>query len=92
MKRHMRPSSGPDELKCIPPQVPRPKTSTIPLENNQRVLMYESIELAVKMESAFWLDRQFCVHYKTGRRHWYQHDVAQMMAALRKNEEAELEA
>eukprot|EP00526_Cylindrotheca_closterium_P001795 CAMPEP_0113641756 /NCGR_PEP_ID=MMETSP0017_2-20120614/21931_1 /TAXON_ID=2856 /ORGANISM="Cylindrotheca closterium" /LENGTH=1107 /DNA_ID=CAMNT_0000553135 /DNA_START=1 /DNA_END=3324 /DNA_ORIENTATION=- /assembly_acc=CAM_ASM_000147 len=92
MRRHMRPSSAPDERKCLPPQVPHPKTSVIPLANSQKVLMYESIELAVKMEAAFWLDRQFCVHYKTGRRHWYQHDVAQMMAALRKNEEAEIEA
>jgi len=92
MKRQMRPSSAPDERKCLPPQVARPKTSVISLGNNQRVLMYESIELAVKMEAAFWLDRQFCVHYKTGRRHWYQHDVAQMMAALRKNEEAEHDA
>ena len=95
MKRHMRPQLVSDERNCLLPKGTNPKKrgprkGGIPLGNKQTdvVLVYKSIEWAVKMEAAFWLERQFCVcNNKTGTRHWYQHDLSEMMTALRNYKE-----
>lgn len=85
MKKHMRPKCVADERNCLPPDVPHPKTSVVELSKDGPVLMYDSIELALRMEAAFWLERQFCWVQKGGTRHWYHHSIPQMIQLLRQH-------
>jgi hypothetical protein len=85
MKKHMRPTSVVHERYCIPRGVPHPKTSVVNIMKDSSVLMYDSIELAVRMESAFWLERQFCLVQKSGTRHWYNHNMQQMTRLLKQH-------
>jgi len=82
-KNKGRPSTLIEALQCIPPNLPVCPT---PVESEMNGLLFESIEDALKMESAFWLNQQFCQAGKSWTRPWYVHSMDQMMEMLRKHE------
>lgn len=48
----------------------------------KEVLVFDTMKLAVRMEAAFWLERQFL----QGKRHWFQQQDMQGLAAWLKSE------
>lgn len=67
-----RPTTIAGALRCVSPSAGIDKEkirSIISLDGKGVHLVFESVEMAVRMESAFWLERQF----STTKRHWYQH-------------------
>lgn len=62
---------------CIPPTVEM-HAKVVKVAGNP-ILVFASLEHAIQMESAFWLERQF----KVGKKHWYQqHDISAMARQL----------
>ncbi|CAJ1934534.1 unnamed protein product [Cylindrotheca closterium] len=86
-----RPSSLEDALACLSPQVPKPAVTVIPLNSGNPALMFESIEVAVHMEAAFWLEWQLCIGDNSGIRHWYQFSLPEMLDALANRNDSESE-
>jgi hypothetical protein len=81
-KDRFRPSTIVEAKQCVPPTVACPTV----VESAGSGLRFESIEDALTMESAFWLNHQFCHAGKSGIRHWYAFSVEQMIELLRKHE------
>jgi len=77
----VRPTASSAAASCVPPSFsPNVKSKLVVLEDGKEVLVFESLELAVRMEAAFWLERQFL----QGKRHWYQQtDVFSMANRLK---------
>ena len=76
----IRPNTVDAAVRCIPPdfaKVMRGKVFTYQIADNSS-LVFESLELAVRMEAAFWLERQ----YRTASLHWYQQDLRKMVRKL----------
>jgi hypothetical protein len=83
-KKHDRPSRTEDAMACIPEgtnvaslQPWEAKTS----KDGQSVL-FESIDAALRMEAAFWLERQFCTAGKESTRRWFHHTFEEMLRVL----------
>lgn len=81
-KQQKRPSSLKAAVACLPPQIPQPVVAVIDSRSGFHVLMFESIEVAVHMEAAFWLEWQFCKRDSSGIRHWHQFSVPEMLDEL----------
>lgn len=75
-----RPDNIEDALDCVP----SPFRSFLNNEafvvsvNGKHVVAFKTMRVAVVMEAAFWLERQFC----TSRRHWYDLDIFSMLRRL----------
>jgi len=82
-KNRGRPSTIEDAKACVPPNVLCPKF----VESDSDGLLFGSVEEALQMEAAFWLNRQFC---HAGKRHWYSHSIDQMIYILRKQHDGSL--
>jgi hypothetical protein len=89
MKKHDRPSRTEDAMACVPEgtnlaslQPWAAKTS----KDGQSVL-FESIDAALRMEAAFWLERQFCTAGKASTRRWFHHTFQEMVHILQKHTE-----
>lgn len=80
-KNRRRPSTLADAKECVPPNVTCPAL----IESKDYGLLFESLEDALKMEAAFWLNNQFCHAGKSSIRHWYAHSMDQMIDILRKH-------
>ena len=76
-----QPSTVADARDCIPPTVECPAI----VESKSDGLLFESIEDAVRMESCFWLNKQFCHARKSSTRHWYAHSMDQIIGLLEKH-------
>lgn len=76
-----RPNSVSAAVSCVPHAFARHlKQSRVVSKDGRDVLVFPSLELAVQMEAAFWLERQFL----TGKKHWFQqHDVPNMIGKLK---------
>eukprot|EP00980_Cylindrotheca_fusiformis_P013993 scaffold3651_cov104-Cylindrotheca_fusiformis.AAC.1 len=86
MNHHMRPSSTAEERKCIPPGGHKLENNSIYFGEEGSVLMYGDVEKAVRMEAAFWLERQFCVVIDSSTtRHWYQMEISEMIQILKQH-------
>ena len=85
MKKHNRPHLVEDAKECIPPGIVGPEPMVGPPSDRPQTLMFDTLEAALKMEAAFWLERQFCYATKTTTRHWYQNDLGQMLEILKKH-------
>jgi len=81
IKKNRRPTTLEEAKECVPPGVKCPMI----LQNSDGDLLFESIEDAVKMESAFWLNQQFCHAGKNFTRHWFAHSMDQMIEVLQKH-------
>ncbi len=81
IKKKRRPSNLEEAKECVPPGVECP---IITLRSDGS-LLFDSIEDAVKMESAFWLNQQFCHAGKDWTRHWFAHSMDQMIEILQKS-------
>lgn len=81
----MRPSTVAGAKECVPPGIPCSDSMIFHLSKDRPILLYQSIEAAVRMESAFWLERQFCYVQKTRTRHWYQQNLQEMIQLLKRN-------
>ena len=79
-KNRGRPSTIVEANECVPPNV----ISPTPIESESDGLLFQSIEDALRMESAFWLDQQFCHAGTHTTRHWYEHSMEQMIGLIRK--------
>jgi len=86
-KNSERPSTIADAKACVPPNVLCPKL----VESDSDGLLFESIEEALQMEAAFWLNRQFCHAGKVDTRNWYAHSIDQMINILQKQHDGSLE-
>jgi hypothetical protein len=82
------PSNPEDANQCVPPNLARQLTfwhSKVNINENGRMstkelVLYPSLETAVRMGAAFWLERQFF----DGTRHWYQIQFEEMMTGVTK--------
>lgn len=74
-----RPSTQSEALECVPPNIASPKC----IESGG-TLLFESIQHALQMEAAFWLDQQFCHAGKSSTQHWYLHSLDFMIHILLK--------
>lgn len=77
----VRPTASSAALNCVPPVfASEVKFKLVVLDNAKELLVFESLDLAVRMEAAFWLERQFL----QGKRHWYQQpDISSMTDRLK---------
>jgi HrpA-like RNA helicase len=80
-KQNGRPTNIADAEQCVPPNV---ECSVITESKSGAGLMFGSIQEALQMEAAFWLEQQFCHASKSSTRHWYMHPMDQMIQILRK--------
>ena len=88
MKKHVRPNHPSQAQNCIPPGISkRIKGIVFHHSKDRPILLYNSIQDAILMESAFWLERQFCQAQGGTKTHWYQHDLGQMMKVLKRHSE-----
>lgn len=93
MKKHDRPSRAEDAMACVPEgtnvaslQPWETKTS-----KDGQSLLFESIDSALRMEAAFWLERQFCTAVgKASTRRWFHHTFQEMIHILQKYTEQNL--
>jgi hypothetical protein len=88
-KNHSRPTTVADAKDCLPPNIAEdakecPRMHVVPGIHG---VVFESIEDAIKMEAAFWLEQQFCYVTKVSTMHWYLHTVEQMISILLQNHE-----
>jgi HrpA-like RNA helicase len=83
-KKHMRPQRAEDAQSCVPPNISCPKPNNRKLLD-RLTLFFDSIEAALRMEAAFYLERQFCFAGKSATRHWYDHNFQEMVQLLRKH-------
>jgi HrpA-like RNA helicase len=81
-KKRGRPSNICDAQKCVPLGVESPSM----VEVQGGGIVFESIETAVQMEAAFWLEQQFCHASTSTIRHWYAHPMDQMIKILREHQ------
>ena len=81
----MRPNSLAQAQLCVPPGIQCPQGKIFHLSNDRPSLLYDNIHSAILMESAFWLERQFGVVRKGKTRHWYQHNLQEMLALLKRH-------
>lgn len=73
-----RPSTAKQALECVPPHFNIPLyTAKIEFSecDSGKAVFFESVEMALRMEAAFWLERQF----GDSSRHWYQKSLEEMM-------------
>jgi len=85
-KNRGRPSTIEDAKACVPPNVLCPKFT----KSDSDGLLFGSVEEALQMEAAFWLNRQFYHAGKVATRHWYSHSIDQMIYILRKQHDGSL--
>jgi len=80
-KSFVRPHAPTDVMACVPPDFSNMIESKVfPLRlpttgKHGQVVAFSSLETAVKMGAAYWMERQFA----DGKRHWYQVPMDQMM-------------
>jgi hypothetical protein len=77
-----RPRSIEEAMACIPPSVTIPEPKLVNLSKDRQGLAYESIEAALQMEAAFFLELQFAVATKSSMRHWYHQTLDAMINIL----------
>jgi hypothetical protein len=75
-----RPTTLLDAFDCVPKEVKHclaGKVFVVSIDGTAMVV-FEALQLAVQMEAAFWLERQF----RTARQHWYQQTIESMVQRL----------
>ena len=81
--KKVRPTTSSSAMSCVPPSfASKVAFELVVLDDDREVFVFESLELAVRMEAAFWLERQFL----QGKRHWYQQPDVTSMANRLKSE------
>lgn len=74
-----RPSSPKHAVKCVPPHLENIPRYTVKVEFSDcescKAVFFDSVETALRMEAAFWLERQF----RESHHHWYQQTLEEMM-------------
>jgi len=81
-----RPRTIADALDCIPFAFRGAAQLSMMQVNAEKStkLVFRSIEMAMRMEAAFWLERQFWLWNEGNHRHWYeQGDISRMIGRLR---------
>lgn len=86
--RDCRPKSIDDAKACVPPIITMPQATPVNLSKDRTVLAFNSLQEALQMEAAFFLERQFAVASKSATRHWYQHTLDEMLRIMLKDESA----
>ena len=88
-KNHRRPTTIADAKDCVPPNIvdDTKECPSMHVMPGIHGIVFESIEDAIKMEAAFWLEQQFCYVTKVSTIHWYLHTVEQMIHILLQNHE-----
>lgn len=74
-----RPTTASQAMACVPPHfatIPR-FTTKIAFSDYEsgKAVFFDSVETALRMEAAFWLERQF----REASRHWYQQTLQEMI-------------
>jgi len=79
----VRPTASSAALSCVPSNfASKVKEKLVVIDDGREILVFDTLEMAVRMEAAFWLDRQFL----QGKRHWYQQQDISSFAARLKSE------
>ena len=75
-----RPTNAKQALACVPPHMENIACYTAKIAFSEcesgKAVFFDSVEMALRMEAAFWLERQFC----DSSGHWYQQTLQQMLA------------
>lgn len=77
-----RPDTIEGARRCIPSgKIVLKSKAKVFTYDKRNVLVFDSLELAIRMESAFWLERQFC----SWKFHWYENmDIEKMVNRLQR--------
>ncbi len=84
MKKDVRPKLIKDVRACVPPKITVPEPIAVHLSTERQVLAFETIDSALRMEAAFYLERQLAVAGKNSFRHWFEHGLTEMVQILLK--------
>ena len=76
-KEHLRPTKIEDATDVVPPGVASPVPTLV-----DKAIGFESLEAALRMEAAFYLERQFFHAGKHSSKHWYDFSLDQMIHLL----------
>lgn len=85
MKKDSRPKTVHDMKACVPPTIPFPEPKVVHLSKDRQALAFDTIDCALQMEAAFYLERQFAVAGKNTFRHWFDHGLTEMVNILLKS-------
>jgi hypothetical protein len=77
----MGPNRPYEAMDCLPPGYVGSVAIAVGRVQGSEELLFETVESALRMEAAFWLERQF----RIADRHWYQQDLNFMTKRLRKS-------
>jgi hypothetical protein len=81
MKRqHKRPMAMRDAMNCLPSWFTAKLNAkaVIAKPGARNVIMFESLDVALRVEASFWLERQF----RTSAKHWYDQSMEEMVNTL----------
>jgi len=76
-----RPPTVQDAMSCIPPkyQGKRVKKESLRIAPGTKYIIFHNLKLAVQMEAAFWMERQF----GSKKGHWFEHKVPQLIEQMK---------
>ncbi|CAB9524055.1 Probable ATP-dependent RNA helicase spindle-E [Seminavis robusta] len=91
MRKQPRPVWANDALECIPPATRKAAVESFEVQSpGNHQLWFRTIDAALRMEAAFWLERQFSFGKKSGDnnkskvvRHWYDQSLTEMAEAVK---------
>jgi len=84
MKKNKRPICRVDALACIPPNVKSRKFKEMfeTQTTDGKAILFPTIEMALCMETAFYLELQFASATKSSVLHWYDHPFPHLLSLL----------
>ena len=83
-KGHPRPSKIVDVKDCIPPTIAVPEPFVVCVSKDTQALVFETVESAILMEAAFYLERQLAHAGKSSCRHWFDFGTAEIIETFLK--------
>jgi hypothetical protein len=73
-----RPSSVKDAINCLPPRFSELLGISVAAIDGCNILLFSDVTSAMRMESAFWLER----HFRSSAIHWYEQSPVTMVEHL----------
>jgi hypothetical protein len=73
-----RPSSVKDAINCLPPSFSELLGISVAAIDGCNILLFSDVTSAMRMESAFWLER----HFRSSAIHWYEQSPVTMVEHL----------
>jgi HrpA-like RNA helicase len=85
-KEH-RPGTINDVLACMPPSLLSESDLYTTKVKDHTVVCFPTVEWAIRMEAAYWLERQYC----SKKKHWYEQSLQALTIDVKNNNEPQSE-